>query len=117
MNEQLTLSMLGLIGFCIVMETGREVCFKMTATTTTWQTTLLHPITWMGIGCWAIENLAWARVLASVALSIAFPIMALSYVTIALASSMIFKETINLQHAVGVALVTLGVICAGATGL
>jgi multidrug transporter EmrE-like cation transporter len=117
MSDQLTLAMLSLIGFCIVMETGREVCFKMTATITTWQTTLLHPITWAGIGCWAIENLAWARVLASVPLSIAFPIMALSYVTIAMSGALIFKETINLQHAAGVALVTLGVICAGVTGL
>lgn len=117
MNEQLTLSMLGLIGFCIVTETAREVCFKMAAIGGTWQQMLLRPMTWAGIAFWLVEILAWTRVLASTSLSIAFPIMALSYVTIAIAGAAIFKETINLQHATGVALVTVGVICVGATGL
>lgn len=117
MSDQLTFAMLGLIAFCIVTETAREICFKMTATSGNWQATLLHPITWAGIGFWLVEILAWTRVLASVPLSIAFPIMALSYVTIALSGALIFKETINLQHAAGVALVTIGVICVGATGL
>jgi undecaprenyl phosphate-alpha-L-ara4N flippase subunit ArnE len=52
-----------------------------------------------------------------VALSLAFPLMALSYAAIAFAGAAIFKETINLRHALGIVLVTLGVVCVGATGL
>ncbi len=117
MTMPLTWASLGLIAFCIVTETAREVCFKMAASSSEGLTVLRQPVTWAGIGFWLVEILAWSKVLASLSLSIAFPVMALSYVTIALAGAWIFKENITLKHAVGVGLVTAGVICVGATGL
>ena len=54
----------------------------------------------------ALALVAWTAVLTRVPLTIAFPLMALSYVAIALAGVLIFKERINLRHAAGVFFVT-----------
>lgn len=107
---------LGVILFCILAETGRELCFKHGATGTLLET-LRKPVIWLGIAFWAVELIMWTRVLEGVALSVAFPLMALSYATIAFAGAVIFKETINFRHALGIILVTFGVVCVGATGL
>ena len=117
MTGTLTLPMLGLILFCILAETAREVCFKQTASEDALLSALAKPVTWVGIFFWAIELFAWTAVLEHVPLTIAFPLMALSYVVIVFAGAVIFKENINLRHATGVFLVTAGVACVGVTGL
>ncbi|PDT21223.1 EamA family transporter [Rhizobium hidalgonense] len=117
MTGSLRLPMLGLILFCVLAETAREVCFKQAASDSPVLATLIKPLTWLGIAFWAIELLAWTAVLASVPLTIAFPLMALSYVATVVAGAVIFRENINLRHATGVFLVTAGVACVGATGL
>ncbi|MGM4914113.1 permease [Rhizobiales bacterium] len=105
-----------IIAFCILAETGRELCFKYGAASALFET-LQKPVIWLGIVFWAVELVMWTRVLEQVALSVAFPLMALSYAAIAFAGAAIFKETINLRHALGIVLVTAGVVCVGATGL
>ena len=117
MNGSLTLTMLGLICFCIFAETAREVCFKYAASDSTLKATLLKPVTWAGIVFWALELASWTAVLQKVPLSIAFPLMALSYATIVIAGAILFKEHININHAFGVFLITAGVVCVGVTGL
>ncbi|RUM23367.1 permease [Rhizobium vallis] len=117
MTGGLTLPMFGLILFCVVAETAREVCFKQAASDNAILATLVKPLTWLGIAFWAIELLAWTAVLARVPLTIAFPLMALSYVGTVVAGAAVFKEKINLRHATGVFLITAGVACVGATGL
>lgn len=116
MTATLSIGTLSLILFCILAETGRELCFKLGAEGTLFQA-LARPVVWLGILFWAVELLAWTRVLEKVALSVAFPLMALSYAVIAAASAIVFKEMINLRHALGIGLVTIGVVCVGATGL
>jgi drug/metabolite transporter (DMT)-like permease len=116
MMDNLDASMLALIGFCVLTETGREVCFKFSATGSA-SNPFLRPSTIMGVGFWAVELLAWIYVLANVPLSVAFPLMASSYTVIALSGALIFKEKLNWRHFIGVALVTTGVLCVGATGL
>ena len=66
---------------------------------------------------WGVELLAWMAVLERVALSIAFPLMALSYVVMVFAAALVLKETISFRHAAGASLITAGVMCVGATGL
>lgn len=107
---------LAVILLCILAETGRELCFKHGATSVLFKT-LQRPVIWLGIAFWAFELVMWTRVLEHVALSVAFPLMALSYASIACAGAALFKETINPRHALGILLVTLGVVCVGATGL
>ena len=117
MSGILTMPMLGLILFCVLAETAREVCFKQSASENSPFSALAKPITWLGILLWAVELFAWTAVLEHVPLTIAFPLMALSYVVIVFAGAVIFKENINLRHAAGVFLVTAGVACVGVTGL
>lgn len=117
MSETLTLSMALLISFCIVTEAARELCFKAAAHTPTFVQTIAKPIVWMGIILWAVELVAWINVIEHVPLSIAFPLMALSYVSILLASAVIFQEHINKRHAIGALLITVGVACVGVTGI
>ncbi|OBZ94924.1 permease [Pararhizobium polonicum] len=117
MSGSLTLPLLALIGFCILAEMVREVCFKQAANDTTLARAIIKPITWIGIVFWAVELLAWTVVLETVPLSIAFPMMALSYAVIVIAGACFFKEHINYRHAAGVFLITAGVACVGATGL
>lgn len=117
MSGILTLPMLGLILFCVLAETAREVCFKQSANENNLLASLTKPVTWLGIVFWAVELFAWTAVLEHVPLTIAFPLMALSYVVIVFAGALIFKENINLRHATGVFFVTAGVACVGVTGL
>jgi len=117
MSGILTMPMLGLILFCVLAETAREVCFKQSASESSPLSALAKPITWLGILLWAVELFAWTAVLEHVPLTIAFPLMALSYVVIVFAGAVVFKENINLRHAAGVFLVTVGVACVGVTGL
>ncbi|MDW5317113.1 EamA family transporter [Rhizobium sp. PL01] len=117
MNGSLTLPMIGLICFCILAETAREVCFKHAASDSRLGAALIKPVTWAGIIFWAVELASWTAVLQKVPLSIAFPLMALSYATIVMAGAILFKEHINFNHATGVFLITAGVVCVGVTGL
>ncbi len=117
MTLMLTPSMAGWIAFCIATETGREVCFKHAAINHSGMRTVLNGVSAAGILCWFVELVAWSHVLQTVPLSLAFPIMASSYVTIAVAAALVFNETINLRHAFGILLVTAGVVCVGVTGL
>jgi drug/metabolite transporter (DMT)-like permease len=117
MNGSLTPAMVGLILFCVLAETAREVCFKQSAGEGDWASALLRPVTWVGIVFWAVELVSWTVVLGRVPLTVAFPMMALSYIAIVFAGRLVFKEHINLRHAAGVICITAGVACVGATGL
>ncbi|AGT10400.1 DMT family transporter [Paracoccus aminophilus] len=118
MSGDLTLPMLALIAFCILTEVGREVCFKYSASRAPdMLRAILMPMTWLGIVFWAVELFGWMLVLERVPLSIAFPLMALSYVAMVFAGAWFFAERVTPRHAAGVALITAGVICVGLTGL
>lgn len=113
----LTPFLLGLISFCVFAEAAREVCFKHAAHDTAFVEALRKPFTWLGIIFWAVELVAWTVVLEHVALSVAFPLMALVYVMVVAAGAVIFKEPVNVRHGIGAVLITLGVACVGATGI
>lgn len=117
MNAILTLPMMSLIGFCIITEALSQLCFKQAASAPTFAQTLQQPVTWLGIALWMIEVIAWANVLEFVPVTIAFPLMALTYVTTLVAGAWVFKEHVNTHHAIGALLITAGVACVGATGL
>jgi undecaprenyl phosphate-alpha-L-ara4N flippase subunit ArnE len=104
------------IAFCIATETARELCFKYAAMRDG-RNFLLVPATWLGVAFWGVELLAWIVVLAETPLSVAFPLMALSYVTIAIAAAILFKEKLNHRRLLGIALIVGGVVCVGASGL
>ncbi|NDF12580.1 MAG: permease [Proteobacteria bacterium] len=113
----LTIPIFALIMFCVVTEAAREVCFRHAAQDTGFVDALKKPMTWLGIAFWAVELVAWVVVLEHVALSVAFPLMALVYVVIVGAGAWIFKEPVNVRHGIGAVLITAGVACVGATGI
>lgn len=117
MSTGLTISMAWLIGLCVFAEAAQEVCFKQAANHTPLLKAMMKPMTWLGIVFWGIELVVWTVVLEHVALSIAFPLMALTYITIVPAGALILKEPVNIRHAVGAGLIAAGVACVGATGL
>ena len=117
MSTGLTTSMASLIGFCVLAEAAREVCFKQAANHTALLKAMMKPMIWLGIVFWGIELVAWTLVLEHVPLSIAFPLMALTYITVVLAGALILKEPVNIRHAVGACLIAAGVACVGTTGL
>ena len=67
--------------------------------------------TYAGIFAYAVEILLWIAALRLAPLSQAFPLMALSYCGVALASRVFLGERISLLNGVGIALITLGAAC------
>ncbi len=117
MSEHLSYAMLGLIGFCILTEAARELCFKQAADASTFLQTFAKPIVWLGFVFWAVELVAWTNVLEHVPLSTAFLLMSLSYVAILMAAAAVFKEQVNKRHVIGALLIAAGVACVGVTGV
>ena len=117
MSSALTGWMVLLLGFCILTEALREICFRRAAKNTAVLEALMKPLTWLGVCFWGMELVAWTLVLERVPLSVAFPIMALTYVAVVGAAAVALEETIDVRHAVGAFLITAGVACVGATGL
>ena len=109
--------MIALIGLCILLEAAEQLCFKCAANDSSLLKTLTKPILWAGVLLWSVELVAWTNVLEHVPLSIAFPIMSLTYITTLMAGALVFKERVNKRHAMGALLIAAGVACVGATGI
>ncbi len=111
-----SLPMYGLILFCILADAMRELCFKLGADHETVFNALKHPIVWLGVAFWLVEIIAWTMVLEHVPLSVAFPLMSLTYVFIVLSAVLFLKEKIKPLHMAGVFMITLGVAILGVNG-
>jgi drug/metabolite transporter (DMT)-like permease len=113
---------LGLIGFCIAAEIGREVCFKRAAEASEASETYAamvarQPVLWLGLAFWAVEIVAWVMVLQTTRLSLAYPLMTLTYAGMPLAGRLLLKERLGRGQMLGAGLVALGVVCVGMSGL
>ena len=117
MSEALTLPMALLICLCIAMEAMYQICFKKAANASTLLETLKKPVVWVGVLIWAAEIIAWMVVLEHVPLSVAFPLMSLSYVTTLIAGKYVFHEHVTQRHAIGAMCIMAGVACVGSTSL
>ena len=122
MTSALTASSAGLLAFCIVTEIGRELSFKAASDEAEGQPAYLaalalQPVLWLGIIFWFVEMVAWVLVLETTPLSLAFPIMTLTYAGVPLAGTLILKERLTPLQIAGAALVAAGVTCVGLAGL
>lgn len=117
MTSSLTIPMLGLILLCILVETGRELCFKRAASSSNFLRSLVSAFAWAGIALWAVELVVWTYVLAHVPLSIAFPLTSINYVIIVLGGAWLLKESVSKRHLAGALLITAGVAIIGASGV
>lgn len=121
MSPILTSTRLALLAFCIVTEIGRELCFKAASDGADGKPAYLvalalQPTLWAGIAFWFVEMIAWLLVLETTPLSLAFPIMTLTYAGVPLAGTLILKERLTPVQIAGAALVAAGVTCVGLSG-
>lgn len=115
-----TTAMLLLAG-CIALEIVRELAFKTAADATSvtdgyFRALARRPVLWVGLTAWAVEVVGWVAVLQRVPLTLAFPIMTLTYAAIPMASHWLLKERLSGRQATGAGLVAVGVICVGLAG-
>lgn len=102
-----------LLAACIVLDSGRELCFKKAAVASR------RNLGWTvcGMLVWCVEILIWALVLARLPLAIAFPIMSLSYALTPLASRYLLGDRVSARRWVGIGFVTFGAALIGTTGI
>lgn len=67
-----------------------------------------NPYLMSGTGCYVLSLVLWVYILSKSQLSIAYPMMSLSYVTVMILSVFLFKENINFVQWAGAILVVIG---------
>jgi drug/metabolite transporter (DMT)-like permease len=113
---------LALLGFCVAAETVQQLSFKAGAERANAATSFaagvaLQPLIWLGVAIWVVESIAWVLVLQRTPLSLAYPIMTLSYATVPMAGVALLRETMTPRQLAGAALIFSGVVCVTAAGL
>jgi drug/metabolite transporter (DMT)-like permease len=72
--------------------------------------TILDPRTIGGFACFFTSAILWIFALKRLPLSIAYPMVALSYVLIFIGSATLFHETITWRHWLGAGLIFAGIL-------
>lgn len=112
---------IALLTGCIVLEVLRELAFKVAAAAhegaaSYYGALARSPILWLGVLFWAVEMTGWVMVLQRAPLTIAFPIMTLTYAAIPVACRLWLGERLTGRQAMGASLVAAGVLCVGLSG-
>lgn len=76
----------------------------------------LHLLLWLGVsvillGC---AMLVWLVVLQTVPVGVAYPMLSLNFIFVALAARWLWKEPVSLRHWLGIGLIVSGVAVMGA---
>lgn len=113
---------LGLLAFCVAAETVQQISFKLGADRAGQAAgfvrgVALEPLIWAGVALWAVESIAWVLVLERAPLSLAYPVMTLTYACVPLAGLVMLRETMSARQKLGAALIFAGVLCVGVSGL
>lgn len=111
----------GLLAFCIAAETVQQVSFKSAANAQGRSPAsslgfARHPLVWLGAAIWVVESIAWVRVLQKAPLTLAFPVMTLSYAAVPLAGMALLGERMSPRQVIGASLIFAGVLCVGLSG-
>ena len=67
------------------------------------------PLVLLGLSLFASSSLLWLTALSRAELSFAYPLMSISYATVAVTSFLIFHETINWTRILGIAIILIGI--------
>jgi undecaprenyl phosphate-alpha-L-ara4N flippase subunit ArnE len=124
----LAIPALGLLAFCVAAETVQQISFKLGADRAGQANrqgggpgfargVALEPLIWAGAALWVVESIAWVLVLQRAPLSLAYPVMTLTYACVPLAGLLLLHETLSARQKLGAALIFTGVVCVGASGL
>ena len=71
---------------------------------------LKSPYLWFGGGTLLLSSLLWMKVLAKVSLSIAYPMISISYLFGMFFAKLIFKEQISINSWIGLTFIMIGVV-------
>ena len=112
---------LGLIGIFVIFDTAVQIAFKLAAhqlgdgaLDASWLTAAAEaPTVWCAVVLYLIVFVLWMLILQQIDLSRAFPLTALTYVTVPAAGFVIFHESLTMAQAAGIALILIGVILVG----
>ena len=118
----LTSTVLELLAFCVVAETVQQISFKLGSTRAAqsggfYAGIVGQPLIWLGVALWVVESIAWIQVLQRAPLSLAYPIMTLTYVGVPLAGLLLLKERMTPRQMLGGGLIAAGAACVALSGL
>jgi len=127
MNKQI-LFIIFLIVLTSLCDTVNQLCLKASINTIDMEVTNLNkafllvwkiafmPLAWVCLICSCLSLTLWLYVLSKAQLSFAYAVDSLHFVLIALASSLILKETVGLKRWLGTLLIMIGIILVSLTG-
>ncbi|KLN62196.1 hypothetical protein WH96_01315 [Kiloniella spongiae] len=98
--------------FTLVMSSG-QLLFKKASLDINWNEGLLglfNPWLITGIILYGIATLVWVWILKTVPLNFAYPFTALAFVIVPVAASILFKESLGWQNAVGTIFIIAGIV-------
>jgi multidrug transporter EmrE-like cation transporter len=114
----MTVATLGLLLAAILLEVLGQICFKLGthqasrirsgAGADVFHAGYLNRWIGLGLAAYVVEVTVWLAVLSTSQLSQAFPLLALSYCGVAVASRLIFKELLRPPVVVGICLISCG---------
>ncbi|MBS7543937.1 EamA family transporter [Ancylobacter oerskovii] len=106
-----------LVGIYLLVDTGTQIAFEATSraigdmpiSPAFLQAVAQSPASWVAALLYFATYASWILILKYCSLGRAFPLTTLSYVTVPLASWLIFGEGVGLVPAIGIALILAGV--------
>lgn len=112
---------LWLFGVFLVFDTAVQIAFKLAAKQlgdgdldADWLAAAASsPMVWCAVLLYLTVFVLWMLILQQVDLSRAFPLTALTYVTVPAAGMLLFHESLTLVQAGGIALILAGVVLVG----
>jgi drug/metabolite transporter (DMT)-like permease len=118
--SSLSLKMLVLLVVSIVLGAGGQLMFKAAARHLPPFAELgllklalalfTTPLILAGFACFFVSAVLWIIALRSVALSVAYPMVALSYIIIFTGSHLLFQEPLSWRHWCGAGLIVAGIV-------
>jgi drug/metabolite transporter (DMT)-like permease len=121
MTATLVPAALALLAFCIVAETAQQLSFKVGSARAEGQASFVRailgqPLLWIGIALWVVESIAWVLVLQKAPISMAYPVMTLSYATVPVAGLVLLRERMTTRQVMGASLIFVGVLMVAVAG-
>ncbi|MEP6762614.1 MAG: EamA family transporter [Sporichthyaceae bacterium] len=109
---------LGLIAVFLLFDTAVQIAFKLAARDLgdgaldpAWLAAAARsPAVWGAVLLYMIVFVLWMLILQQIELSRAFPLTALTYITVPAAGLLLFHETVDTEQAAGIALILVGVV-------
>lgn len=92
-----------------------QLCQKQASTTPRQGALTRHLLLWLGLSILllGVAMLLWLRVLQAVPVGVAYPMLSLNFVFVALAARWLWHEHISLRHGLGILLIVGGVAVMG----